>query len=144
MALPSGKRIGLDVGAVRNGLAISDLLGMLATPLGSCPPDQLISKIHEICEQEEIAAIYVGLPLHLSGETGAAAQQAREIAELIAREKLAPVYLVDERLTTKSASMDPFEVKRFGIDAVAAREILRFALDGERSTGELFGEKVNV
>jgi RNase H-fold protein (predicted Holliday junction resolvase) len=64
---------------------------------------------------------------------------ARKIADI----KVAPVYLVDERLSTKSAIHAKELVERFGVDAVAAAEILELSLSGERNSGKRFGEAVN-
>ena len=52
-------------------------------------------------------------------------------------------FLVDERLSTKSANQSKELVEKFGIDAVAAAEILNLALAGERNSGKRFGEEVN-
>ena len=61
----------------------------------------------------------------------------------MAQLRIAPVHLVDERLSTKSASAATELVDRFGIDAVAAAMILELALAGEKASGKRFGELVN-
>lgn len=143
MSLPAGRRIGIDFGLARNGIAISDREGILATPVGSYPDSSLIEVLNEMSREDEIVCIYIGLPKHLSGIEGSSATHAREKAEAILKARIAPVRLVDERLTTKSAERESEEVKRFGIDAVSARLILEFALQGERSIGEFFGEEID-
>ena len=143
MSLPVGRRIAIDLGLTRNGIAISDREGIFATPLGSYSDEELLLTLKELAAEDDVLCIYVGLPKHLSGNEGSSAVFAREKAKIIAELDIAPVYLVDERLSTKSAERETEAVKRFGIDAVAAGQILEFALQGEKSKGNLFGEMFN-
>ena len=143
MSLPSGRRLAIDYGQVRSGIAISDINGLIATPLETISSSTLLDRLLEIRGEYEIAAIYLGLPAHLSGVEGESARLVREVAKKIAAIKVAPVYLVDERLSTKSAAKAKEIVERFGVDAVAAAEILDFSLSGERSSAQRFGEAVN-
>jgi len=103
----------------------------------------LLDRLLEIGSEYEISAIYLGLPAHLSGAEGESARLVREMARKIADIKVAPVYLVDERLSTKSAFQAKELVERFGVDAVAAAEILELSLSGERNSGKRFGEAMN-
>ncbi len=91
----------------------------------------------------------MGLPLSLSGKSGAAAELARSYAVRVAREIApVPVRLVDERLTTVGAhrALRQSGVKgrnqRRVVDQVAAVLILQGALDTERNTGQPPGEVV--
>lgn len=144
MALPVGRRIAIDLGLARNGIAISDKEGIFATPVGSFSDAALLLSLKEIAAENEILCIYIGLPKHLSGHEGGSANIARDKAKIIAKAAIAPVRLVDERLSTKSAERETEAVKRFGIDAVAACQILEFALQGEKTKGDLFGEAIDV
>jgi len=143
MSLPIGRRIAVDFGQTRSGIATSDPLGLIATPLETLPTETLIARIRQLADDEFVLTIYIGLPAHLSGEEGASAKSARDFAKELARLKIAQVQLVDERLTTKSAHDSKELVERFGVDAVAAAKILEFALAGEASKGERFGEAID-
>ncbi|MEY3705283.1 MAG: hypothetical protein RLZZ79_331 [Actinomycetota bacterium] len=145
MALQPGRRVAIDVGTVRVGLAQSDSAGISRRPLPAVAPQDLPAKIAKMAEADQIAVIYVGLPKHLSGVEGESAANARRIARSLAENFELPVRLVDERLTTKSAvdiaRANP-ELARFDIDSIAALSILEFALDGERNQGGFFGEAI--
>ena len=143
-AIPKGRRLALDPGGERIGLAISDELGLIATPLRTIESSKLDMELSNIIQESNIGVIYIGLPIHLSGAEGNSALAARELAQHIAKTFPVPISLVDERLTSKSASHDQERIKRYGIDAVAACEILNFALTGEKSLGKIFGSVIEV
>lgn len=144
MSLPSGRRLAIDFGQVRSGIAISDALGMIATPLETIDTPKLLARIGELAREFDLQTIYLGLPAHLSGSEGESARLVRHFADQLVEQKIAPIFLVDERLSSKSAEQSKEMVERFGIDAVAAAHILEFALTGERNTGKRFGEAVNA
>ncbi len=145
MMLPLGRRLAVDIGDVRTGVAISDAAGILASPYTTVSGENYLAKIAEIVKNEEVTVVYVGLPLHLSGQEGNAAAKVRaEVSNL--KNQLAEtviVRLLDERLTTKSASSKVIsnqgKVNRSNIDQLAAVEILEFALNSERLNKELAG-----
>lgn len=137
-----GIKLGIDFGTQRVGLASADSSGIAVTPIGSYSIEDLVNKLHEIAGENPIIVIYLGLPKHLAGSEGQSAVSAREFAKEIKALNLAPVFLVDERLTTTSASQKKDLVQKFGIDAIAAQEILEFALNGERLLGGFFGESI--
>lgn len=159
-ALPRGARLGVDVGSVRVGLAASDPDGLVATPVetlardaehadGTLPTD-LVRIASEVGERAA-AVVYVGLPRHLKGTEGAAAEAARSYAERLAA-LVAPVEvrLVDERMTSVSAHQALHASGRAGrkhravVDQVAAVIILQTALDGERASARRSGILVDV
>ena len=130
------RRLAVDVGSARIGLAISE--GTLALPLETLPADSsAIHRINEIAQLKEVDAIYVGLPLNLRGEFTASTSKAIEFAQLLAASGLS-VRMIDERLTTKSAQQmlqkagKKVKESREYIDAQAAALILEFALNSER------------
>lgn len=136
-----GRRIGIDVGSVRIGVASSDPDGILATPVETVARGGGdIARIAAIVVEYEAVEVIVGLPQTLRGEHGTAAAIAagfaRTLGDAIAP---TPVRLSDERLTTVTASRALREsgVKAKGqrkmIDQVAAVSILQGWLD-ERST----------
>ena len=150
-------RLGVDVGSVRVGLAVSDPSGFLATPVETLRRDvtaasDLDRLVAEAVEREALEVL-VGLPRSLSGGEGPAAAAAREYAgRLVERLRAAglttPVRLVDERLSTVAAHqhLRASGVKgrrqRSVVDQVAAVVLLQAALDRERSTGQAPGEAV--
>ncbi|HUW77962.1 MAG TPA: Holliday junction resolvase RuvX [Candidatus Nanopelagicaceae bacterium] len=143
----SGRRLGVDVGTVRIGLAQCDPEALLATPLVTITAGK--KPIEEICRiAEEISAIeiIVGLPTSLSGHEGDAASKAREFAHKLHEQTPIPVRLVDERLSTvvathaMRASRVNSRKARSSIDQAAAVVILQSALDAERGSGKVPGE----
>lgn len=139
----TGRRIGIDVGKVRIGVAMSDPHGILATPVETVARGvgDLAALLAHAAELSAIEFI-VGLPLALSGNDSASTQDARDFAARIAQATTIPVRLVDERLTTVSASRalqssgKNSKKSRPVIDQVAAVIILQQALDVERSGGK--------
>jgi putative Holliday junction resolvase len=143
MALKPGHRIAIDYGEKWIGIAMSDSSGLIASPVGTIAATDLEEELLKISEQNSISTIYVGLPIHLSGDEGLSASKARALAGRVNLLNIAPVRLVDERLSTSSATSDKSLIAKFGIDALAAVEILKFALDGERSQEQPFGSQLD-
>lgn len=157
MSVRPGVRLGVDVGTVRVGVAVSDPSGVLATPHATLkriwpdPPvtSDDIAEIVSLSTEREAIEVIVGLPRSLSGEEGPSAEAARKYAAELAR-RVAPVgvRLVDERLTSVSAhralrdSGVDGRRQRAVVDQAAAVLILQAALDEERSSGRLPGELV--
>ncbi|QKT11385.1 Holliday junction resolvase RuvX [Rhodococcus sp. W8901] len=141
-----GRRIGIDVGSVRIGVASCDPDCILATPVETVPrskekgpdaPD--IRRIVELVEEYEAVEVIVGLPQTLRGERGKAAGLASAFAQRVRRRiDPIPVRMADERLTTVTASRALRESgvsakgQRPMIDQAAAVAILQGWLD-ERS-----------
>ncbi|WP_235861502.1 Holliday junction resolvase RuvX [Tersicoccus phoenicis] len=150
---PAGVRLGVDVGAVRVGVAASDPHLILATPVATVPRDadadsDIATIVGEILERGAVG-VFVGLPRTLAGEEGSSARMARDYAQRLA-DRLRPdveVRLIDERLTTVSAHRSlhaaglPMKKHRSRVDQVAATGILQQALDGLRA-GRRPGELV--
>jgi putative holliday junction resolvase len=152
-----GRRIGVDVGDARIGVASSDPDGMLATPVETVPagPGSL-ARLVALAEEYQAVEVVVGLPRSLSGNEGPAAVKVRayagELAALLASAAPAgppvPVRLVDERMTTVTATqgLRASGVKakkgRAVIDQAAAVVILQSALEGEKTSGRPPGRLV--
>ncbi|MFQ1001174.1 Holliday junction resolvase RuvX [Modestobacter sp. SSW1-42] len=140
-----GRRLGVDVGTVRVGVAVSDATGMLASPLVTLrrAKDQSdLDRLAELVVTEEVVEVVVGLPKHLSGASGASARDASAYAEALAsRIGNVPVHLVDERLSTVTAASHlraggiTARNQRSVIDQAAAVVILQSHLDGRPRTG---------
>jgi putative Holliday junction resolvase len=139
-----GVRLGVDVGSVRVGVAVSDPSGVLATPLVTLPRDASrnadIDSLAALVVEYEAVEIVVGLPRSLSGREGPAAQTARAYAATLAkRVEPVPVRLADERLTTVMASRNLTaqgvrgKRQRAVVDQAAAVLILQSWLDSRRS-----------
>jgi putative Holliday junction resolvase len=164
---PPGVRLGVDVGAVRIGVAQSDPEGVLATPVrtltvqpGGTPgtddpgsadglPEATVAALAALVGQHAAYLVYVGWPLSMDGTVGPAARRAQAVATALAG-RIAParVRLVDERLTTVAAHRRLHDSGRRGrahrevVDQVAAVLILQGALDAERATGAEPGQQV--
>lgn len=150
--MKSGRRLGIDFGDVRIGLAISDSSGLLASPLSTLNNvgiDTVVSEIVDLAEEYEIAAIYVGLPIHLSGTEGSAAIKAREFAAELQAHMPDDIEIrcVDERLSTSQAERESLslgkKISKDNIDQLAAVVILESAIQAERVQGMWAGKPVS-
>lgn len=144
-----GRRLGIDVGSVRIGVAQCDPEGLIATPVATLQADQgSIKELRRLAKEIEAVEIIVGLPTSLSGHEGDAAEKAREFASRMRLEIATPIRLVDERLSTVVAThamrQSGVSAKkgRVSIDQAAAVVILQSALDAERVSGRPPGEAV--
>lgn len=144
-----GRRLALDPGTARIGVAVSDRDGILASPQLALPgSDQIavMAALDILIADVEPIEIIVGLPRSMDGSDGAAARKAREFAALLAGRLSIPVRLVDERLSTVQAQRGlhdqgrSIRQSRSMIDSAAAAVVLQHALDAERSSGEAPGE----
>jgi putative Holliday junction resolvase len=139
-----GRRIGVDVGSVRIGVAASDPDGILATPVETVRRDRSgkhLRRLAELVTELEAVEVVVGLPRTLADRTGPSALDAIDVAEALARRVApTPVRLADERLTTVSAQRSLREAgvrareQRAVIDQAAAVAILQSWLDQRRAT----------
>lgn len=140
-----GRRLGVDVGSVRIGVAASDPDGILATPVETVRRDRSgrhLRRLAELAAELEAVEVIVGLPRTLADRTGPSARDAIELAEALGR-RIAPVpvRLADERLTTVSAQRSlraagvRAKQQRSVIDQAAAVAILQSWLDQRRGAG---------
>jgi putative Holliday junction resolvase len=138
-----GRRIAFDFGDVRIGVAITDTSGILATPLDfiSNTSEGLHQELTSLFALHQPIYIAIGFPLHLSGSESAKSASVSQFAELISEISTAPIYLIDERMTTVSASRALREAglnsksAKGEIDSMAAVAILDSALNQERIQG---------
>jgi len=126
--------MGIDLGARRIGLAISDSEDRLAFPaetLASRGAARDIEAVAAWARQRGVARAVVGLPIHMDGRRGREAQAAERFAQGLGRALGIPVETLDERWTTVEAERALRESGRRGkrkrqvIDAVAASILLR-------------------
>ncbi|WP_018333675.1 Holliday junction resolvase RuvX [Actinomycetospora chiangmaiensis] len=146
----TGRVLGVDVGAVRVGVALSDPAGVLATPLVTLDRDETtwsdLDQLADLVAEHEVVEVVVGLPRTLAGREGPAARAALGYADDL-REVFdergvsgVPVTMADERLSTVTAGrmLSDRGVKgraqRRVIDQAAAVAILQTWLDARRGT----------
>lgn len=138
-----GVRIGIDVGSVRIGVARTDPSALMAFPVETVARGEGdVARIAEVVVEHEAIEVVVGLPLSMSGKPGQAAAAVRAFAsQLVPAVAPVPVRLVDERLSTVSATRDlraagrSSRTSRAVVDQAAAVVIVQYAVDSERATG---------
>ena len=138
-----GRRLGVDVGTVRIGVASSDPDGILATPVETVRRDRTdkhVKRLARLVAEMDVVEVVVGLPRTLAERTGPSAVDAIAVADaLAARIAPIPVRLADERLTTVTAQRELREAgikakgQRAMIDQAAAVGILQTWLDQRRA-----------
>ena len=140
-----GRRLAIDVGAVRVGLAMCDPDAILSTPLPALrrvdAETEIFAEIKAIVVENDVIEVFVGDPVSLSGLETASTKDARDFATQLARVIDASVRLVDERLTTVTAAAklrlsgkDSKQTKSL-IDSASAVEILEQALSILKQSG---------
>ena len=137
-----GRVMALDVGDVRIGVAVSDLMGIIANPLetytrkGDITRD--VNYIVQLAKAHEVSLFVSGLPLELNGLENEQTRKTREFVDALTAATDIPVKFMDERFTTLSAERVLIEgnVRRENrkkvIDKVAATIILQNYLDSKR------------
>ncbi len=121
----AGRVLGVDVGTVRVGVAMSDPTGTIASPLETlrrAKDGSDLDRLAALVVEHEVAEVVVGEPRHLSGASGASAQDARAYSEALAgRITDVPVHLIDERLSTVTAAG---HLREGGIDSRKQRPVI--------------------
>lgn len=143
MITPRGRRLAIDVGSVRVGVASCDPDGILATPVETVQrtaDDADVRRVAAIADEYEVVEVIVGLPRTLRNTEGAAVVAAREFGDAVAAAiDPIPVLYHDERLTTVTAasalraSGKKAKAARAVIDQAAAVAILQGWLDSTRN-----------
>ncbi len=132
--------LGIDYGRRRIGLAVSDELGTLASPLATLPstgdPGVDARNVIDLADREEVEAFVVGLPLNMNGSEGPQAKLTRTFADRLQVESPhRPVTMWDERLSSFAADqvLDQAELSRAKRkrhrDQIAAQVILQSYLE---------------
>ena len=131
--------LGLDLGHVRIGVALSDPLGVTAQPLTvlkSAGTQKDIIALGELVEKHEVTQVIIGLPLNMDGTESSTTKKVREFTGKLVQRLNIPVFFIDERLTSKQAERlmiegdSRREDRRQKIDKVAAALLLQSALQG--------------
>nr|WP_128617936.1 Holliday junction resolvase RuvX [Mycobacterium lepraemurium] len=145
-----GRRLGIDVGSVRIGVACSDPDAVLATPVETVRRDRSgkhLRRLAVLVTELGAVEVVVGLPRTLADRTGASALDAIDLADQLAR-RIAPtpVRLADERLTTVAAQRSlraagvRARAQRAVIDQAAAVAILQSWLDQRCAAARVAGD----
>ena len=143
-----GRRLGVDVGKVRIGVACSDPDGLLATPVETVRRNASgshLRRLADLADEYDVVEVVVGLPRTLADRAGSAAEDAIAVAEDLAgalaqRHRTAPVRLADERFSTVHAARSLRQAgvrarnQRAVIDQAAAVTILQSWLDQRRAS----------
>lgn len=98
--------LGLDIGSVRIGVAISDPSGLIAKPLDyieNSGKKKVVSEIEKLIKEYDLKKIVVGLPLHLNGDFGESAEAAKALGDYLGRRFHIEIDYQDERMTTMQA-----------------------------------------
>jgi putative Holliday junction resolvase len=137
--LPAGRRLlGLDLGEKTIGIALSDTLLSVATPLVTLKRRKFTANATELqalIKEHGVGGIVVGLPLNMDGSEGPSAQSARAFARNFSAASEVPLTFWDERLSTAAVTRTLLEAdssrKRRAevVDKMAASYILQGALD---------------
>jgi putative Holliday junction resolvase len=150
--MEKGRRLAIDVGTVRIGLAICDPDAILSSPLPALARSselaETLDAISNLVDEYSPVEVYVGDPISLSGGHSASTQDARSFAMKLAELISVPTRLVDERLTTVTASAKlrssgkDAKQSRSLIDSASAVEILEQALATLKVSGKQPGKLV--
>jgi putative Holliday junction resolvase len=139
-SLTRGRRVGIDFGQVRIGVAVSDFDAILVSPVKTLPNDAtLTTMLTEIFKEYDPIYIAIGNPIHLSGADSDKAKMIRSFANSMRDFYTGNIYLIDERLSTNQSISQLHEMgknvktsKSF-LDQMAAVNILNQALQLEAS-----------
>jgi len=103
---PRQRILGMDVGARRIGLAVSDPLGITAQGIETLERRNKRTDfgiLERVIKRYEVGEIVVGYPIRMSGNTGSQSEKMAAFADELRRRFALPVHLWDERLTTAEA-----------------------------------------
>ena len=137
--------LGLDLGEKRVGVAVTDEMGTLATPLVTLEPrgrKHLLEELQKIVAEYHVSKIVVGLPKTLKGEMGPAAEKIMAEVEWLKERLDRPWVFWDERLSSQEVervllAADVSRLRRREVrDQLAAQRILQSYLDYQRSSRE--------
>lgn len=135
---PGARLLGVDLGEKTIGLALSDTLISIATPMETLPRGKFsgdAAKIDAIIHAHGVGGLVIGLPLNMNGTEGPAAQSARAFARNFAARSQIPIVFWDERLSTAAVTRtlidaDASRKRRAAlVDKMAAAFILQGAID---------------
>ena len=139
---PGNRLLGLDLGEKTIGVALSDRLLSVATPMQTLKRGKFsadAAQLDIIISAQGVGGLVVGLPLNMDGSDGPSAQSARAFARNWAARSPLPVLMQDERLSTSAVTRTLLEAdasrrrRSEVVDKMAAAYILQGALDRLRN-----------
>ncbi|MCQ2431909.1 MAG: Holliday junction resolvase RuvX [Clostridia bacterium] len=141
MAEIKRRLLGVDYGDARTGLAVSDLLGMLANGIGyikSPSKKEVAAEIVRYAKEYDVEKIVIGYPINMNGTLGPRAEKIDSLIALLGELCDIPVDKFDERLTTAAAHVILNETnirakkRKTVIDTLSAQIILQNYMDAHR------------
>ena len=130
--------LALDHGTRRVGVAVSDEMQMIASPLEYIPAepfDKVVARLQELIRDKEVSLILIGMPRNMDGTYGPAAQKVKEFVALLQQHITTPVKYWDERLTSTMANRVLLQgnvrrdKRKENVDKMAAAILLQSYLD---------------
>lgn len=141
-ALKPGERLfGLDLGEKTIGIALTDVMLTVATPLETLPRQKFTTDAEALIaliKKHNVGGLVVGLPLNMNGTEGPSAQSARAFARNFEAKHPLPILFWDERLSTVAVTRTLLEAdvsrekRKQAVDKMAAAFILQGVLDAMR------------
>jgi len=131
--------LALDHGTKRIGVAVSDEMKMIATPLEYIPAEpfaDFLARLKEIVREKEVEMILIGMPRNMDGSYGPAALKVQEFAAALKDAIPIPLKTWDERLTSAQAQRFLIQgnvrrdKRKEKVDKTAAALLLQSYLDG--------------
>lgn len=134
--------LGIDLGSRTVGMAISDLLEIVATPIGTSPIEennlqQALECVKLVVKEREVQKIVLGLPKNMDGSQGFQSEYSLTFKKMLEDEIKLPVIMLDERLTTRMAHNVMLQAdmsrnkRKQNVDKIAATIILQSYLDSQ-------------
>ncbi len=132
--------LALDHGTKRIGVAVSDELKVIASPLEFIPAEELdaaLRRLLELIQLKDVELILVGMPRNMDGSYGPSAEKVKEFVAQIRAVTQVPVRTWDERLTSAQANRVMIEAnvrrdkRKEKVDAMAAAVLLQSFLDSQ-------------
>lgn len=132
------RKMALDYGEVRIGIAFSDILNIIANGYETYTRKNLeadLDYLNKLVKEKEVDTIVLGLPINMDGTEGERAIATREFGDLLAKKTGLVVKYLDERLTSASAERMLIEAdmrrekRKQVIDKISATIILQNYLD---------------
>lgn len=146
------RSLGIDFGLARIGLALSDPMGVIASPLGFLKnqgqTQKVMDELKQLVEKHQIGEFVIGMPLNLDGSLGLSAKNVQTFIKALKTNFSLPIISRDERLTTKQTerAMKEGNISRKKrtnlIDAACAALILQNYLDQKNLAGSLAHEEL--
>ncbi|MCK9575032.1 MAG: Holliday junction resolvase RuvX [Clostridia bacterium] len=143
------RKMGLDYGDVRIGIALSDLMGIIANAYETYTRVEIekdIQHIINIINLKEVDTVVIGLPINMDGTSGIRVEKTKDFAQKLSDHTTAKIVFIDERLTSVSAEKILInaevrrENRRLYIDQVSASIILQDYLDRISRKSDFKGE----